>query len=90
MSRKTQCFLGAGKLGCHAKYFADTPVRDIGLLASEGRFTIPLTDASPAGVLDIQSHFFEFIPENEINSTRPTPRSLPAPASTLSSKSRWR
>ena len=53
------------------KYYADTPVRDIGLLASEGRFTIPLKDASPAGVLDIQSHFFEFIPENEIDSTQP-------------------
>lgn len=54
------------------RYFADTPVRDIGLLASEGRFTIPLEDGTPAGVLDITSHFFEFIPEREIDSPRPT------------------
>jgi hypothetical protein len=54
------------------RYYADTPVRDIGLLASEGRFTIPIEDGSPAGVLDITSHFFEFIPENEIESPRPT------------------
>jgi GH3 auxin-responsive promoter len=56
------------------KYYADTPIRDIGLLASEGRFTIPLQDGDPAGVLDIQSHFFEFIPENEIGSAQPTVR----------------
>ena len=54
------------------KYYADTPVRDIGLLASEGRFTIPLNDFSPAGVLDITTHFFEFIPEDEIDSPQPT------------------
>ena len=54
------------------RYYADTPVRDIGLLASEGRFTIPLEDGTPAGVLDITSHFFEFIPESEIDSPKPT------------------
>lgn len=54
------------------RYYADTPVRDIGLLASEGRFTIPIEDNNPAGVLDIASHFFEFIPESEIDSPQPT------------------
>ena len=54
------------------RYYADTPVRDIGLLASEGRMTIPLEDATPAGVLDITSHYFEFIPEGEIDSAQPT------------------
>jgi hypothetical protein len=54
------------------RYYANTPVRDIGLLASEGRFTIPLQDGDPAGVLDIASHFFEFIPEREIDSPQPT------------------
>ncbi len=54
------------------RYYADTPIRDIGLLASEGRFTIPLQDGAPAGVLDIQSHFFEFIPEDEVDSAQPT------------------
>jgi hypothetical protein len=55
-----------------SKYYADTPVRDIGLLASEGRFTIPLEDAKPAGVLDITTHYFEFIPQSEIDSPQPT------------------
>jgi len=53
------------------RYYADTPIRDIGLLASEGRFTIPLADGTPAGVLDITSHFFEFIPEREVDSPKP-------------------
>lgn len=55
-----------------SKYYADTPVRDIGLLASEGRFTIPLNDSDPSGVLDITTHYFEFIPEHEIDSPQPT------------------
>src|SRR6202035_5605187 len=47
-------------------------VRDVGLIASEGRMTIPFTDGSPAGVLDVTSHYFEFIPEAEADSDRPT------------------
>lgn len=54
------------------KFYGTTPVRDIGLLASEGRMTIPIQDATPAGVLDITSHYFEFIPEDEIDSANPT------------------
>ncbi len=42
--------------------FGDVPVRDIGLLASEGRLTIPMADGTPAGVADIASNFLEFIP----------------------------
>ena len=47
----------------YPEYFGDRPVRDIGLIASEGRFTIPISDRTPAGILDIQHHYFEFIPE---------------------------
>jgi hypothetical protein len=54
------------------RYFGDAPVRDIGLLASEGRMTIPLADGTPSGVLDITTHFFEFIPEEEGDTSRPT------------------
>lgn len=54
------------------RYYGTTPVRDIGLLASEGRMTIPIQDASPSGVLDITSHYFEFIPEDDIDSANPT------------------
>jgi hypothetical protein len=54
------------------KYFGDVTVRDHGLSASEGRMTIPLADGTAAGVLDVGSHFFEFIPEEEHESANPT------------------
>jgi hypothetical protein len=54
------------------KYYGATPVRDVGLIASEGRMTIPMADATPSGVLDITTHYFEFIPEEEIASPQPT------------------
>jgi len=54
------------------KYFGNVIVRDHGLSASEGRMTIPLADASATGVLDVGSHFFEFIPEEEHESAQPT------------------
>jgi hypothetical protein len=54
------------------QYFGEPPIRDLGLLASEGRMTIPFADATPGGVLDIWSHYFEFIPEGEIDSPQPT------------------
>jgi hypothetical protein len=47
-------------------------VRDVGLIASEGRMTIPLADGTPSGVLDITSHYFEFVPEQEIDRPNPT------------------
>jgi hypothetical protein len=55
-----------------SKYYGQVPIRDIGLIASEGRMTIPLADGTASGVLDIQSHYFEFLPEEEIDSVRPT------------------
>ena len=45
-----------------AEWWGPLPVRDVGLLASEGRVTIPLADNTPAGVLDIQAAFVEFVP----------------------------
>lgn len=51
--------------------FDDVPVRDHGLHASEGRMTLPLEDNSSAGVLEIQTHYFEFIPVREAESSRP-------------------
>jgi hypothetical protein len=54
------------------KFYGDVPVRDLGLIASEGRFTIPFANGTPSGVLDIWSHYFEFIPETEIDSRQPT------------------
>jgi hypothetical protein len=73
------CLLGnwtGGSVGAYLRhyprYFGDMPVRDVGLIASEGRMTIPLDDRTPAGVLDVTSHFFEFIPEAEGDSPKPT------------------
>ena len=34
--------------------------------------TIPMTDGTAAGVLDVGHHFFEFIPEEERSSSQPT------------------
>lgn len=59
------CWTG-GSMGYYLERLADwwggVPVRDIGLLASEGRVSIPLEDDNPAGVLDTQGAFFEFLP----------------------------
>ena len=51
--------------------YGDVPVRDIGLLASEGRFTVPLADGSPAGVAEITDNFLEFIPAEQRERERP-------------------
>ncbi|MEN6576036.1 MAG: GH3 auxin-responsive promoter family protein [Phycisphaerales bacterium] len=50
--------------------YGDRPIRDIGLLASEGRMSIPLQDNTPAGVLDIQANFYEFVPQEELDSAQ--------------------
>lgn len=54
-----------------ADLWGSLPVRDIGLLASEGRVTIPLADGSPIGVLDASGAFFEFIPLEQREADRP-------------------
>ncbi|MFL5241207.1 MAG: GH3 auxin-responsive promoter family protein [Gemmataceae bacterium] len=56
----------------YPRYYGPMPVRDVGLIASEGRMTIPLADNTSSGVLDITSHFFEFLPEEEAQSAKPT------------------
>jgi len=56
------------------KYFGDAPSRDIGLLASEGRLSIPIEDGTASGILNVRSHFFEFIPADEYGT--PSPRAL--------------
>ena len=53
------------------RFFGNLPVRDIGLLASEGRMSVPLTDGTAAGALDFQHNFFEFIPADQIDSSQP-------------------
>jgi hypothetical protein len=58
-------------LRSYPEYFGDRPVRDVGLIASEGRLTIPVEDHTPAGILDIRHHYFEFIPEDQIDREEP-------------------
>jgi hypothetical protein len=72
------CLIGnwtGGSVGYYLRqfprYFGSMPVRDIGLLASEGRMTIPVADATSSGVLDVTSHYFEFMPESEADSRNP-------------------
>jgi len=52
-------------------YGEAVPIRDIGLLASEGRLSIPLADGTPAGAAEITSNFLEFIPAEQIESDAP-------------------
>lgn len=65
-----------GSMGAYLRqfprYYGEAPIRDVGLVASEGRMTIPFEDHSPSGALDIRSHYFEFIPEAEIDRPQPT------------------
>jgi hypothetical protein len=74
----SECLLGnwtGGSMGAYMRhyprYYGQTPVRDVGLIASEGRMTIPFEDSTPGGVLDITSHYFEFVPESEVDSPHP-------------------
>jgi hypothetical protein len=69
------CWLGgsAGILARHLDAHIDPRVarRDLGLVASEGRVTLPTHDNSAAGVLAVHSSFFEFIPEEDIDLRTP-------------------
>ncbi len=69
------CNWTGGTLGLFLRefghYFGDTPVRDIGLLASEGRMSITMQDGTSAGILDVASSFYEFIPAEQIDKSDP-------------------
>lgn len=76
------CWIG-GSMGHYLDglrtWYGDVPVRDIGLLASEGRVTIPVQDGTPAGALDVTGGFFEFLTLDEYDDPHATtllPREL--------------
>jgi len=78
-----KCVIGnwtGGSVGLYVqhfpRYYGAAIVRDIGLLASEGRMTIPIEDGTSSGVLDITTHYFEFMPEAEAG--KPNPIALAA------------
>ncbi len=52
-------------------YYGDVAIRDHGLSASEGRMTIPIYPEQSTGILDIKSHFYEFIPEEDYEKENP-------------------
>ena len=58
-------------LHAYPEVFGEHPVRDVGLIASEGRMTIPVEDGTAAGILDIRHHYFEFIPEDQADRDQP-------------------
>lgn len=64
-----------GTLGLYLRkfpeYFGDAPIRDLGLVASEGRMSVPLDDGTPAGVLEIAGTFYEFIPADQVGRASP-------------------
>lgn len=69
------CWTG-GSVGRQAhRLFADygsLPLRDLGYIASEGRFTVPTMDHTPSGILALCSNYYEFIPEEEADNARPS------------------
>jgi hypothetical protein len=71
------CWLG-GTIGYRSRdlprYYGTTPARDLGLVSTEGRHTIPLHDAGPEGVLAVDGNYYEFIPVEERES--PCPQTL--------------
>jgi hypothetical protein len=62
-----------GTLALHLRefpaFFGDTPVREIGLLATEGRVSIGLDAGNAAGLMDPGAGFFEFAEKDSQNGT---------------------
>jgi hypothetical protein len=54
------------------RYFGSTPARDLGLVSTEGRHTVPLHDNRPEGVLAVDGNYYEFVPVGEMGSPNPT------------------
>ncbi|GJD15834.1 hypothetical protein RIVM261_007900 [Rivularia sp. IAM M-261] len=69
------CWTG-GTVGIQAQklanYYGAVPIRDIGYLASEARITLPYQDNTPSGILALTTNYYEFIPEEELDSDNPT------------------
>ena len=64
-----------GSVGTQARklaaYYGDVPIRDLGYLASEGHFTLPDRDHTSSGILALRTNYYEFIPEDALDSTPP-------------------
>src|SRR5262249_11839301 len=60
----------------YPEFFGETPARDVGFIASEGRMTTRVEAGTPAGLVDIRHPYFEFIPEDQAD--RPEPETVEA------------
>jgi hypothetical protein len=62
------CWLG-GTAGYQSRYlsqyFGNSPLRDMGLVSSEGRHTIPLEDTYPHGIPALDAGYYEFLPKGQ-------------------------
>ena len=71
------CWLG-GSAGIQSSslsdYYGDTPLRDIGFRATESTMTVPIQDNTAAGPLALNSGFYEFIHEDDIELDDPPVR----------------
>lgn len=54
-----------------AEYYGRLPIRDFGYRASEATFTVTIKDGTPAGILLLNTNFYEFIPEQAIDEPAP-------------------
>lgn len=67
-------------------YYGRVPARDIGLIASEGRMSIPIEDGTASGILAICNQFFEFIPAEEYEAAGDSGTALDRGITTLRSR----
>lgn len=68
------CWLG-GTVGYQSRdltrYYGAAPARDLGLVSTEGRHTIPLHDDRPEGVLAVDGSYYEFVPVDQRGARHP-------------------
>lgn len=61
----TSCWIG-GTVGYQSgdlpRYYGSAPTRDLGLVSTEGRHTMPFENGKAEGVLAIYNAFYEFLP----------------------------
>ena len=69
------CWLG-GSAGVQARrlaeYYGPVGLRDVGFRSTEATITIPVSDNTAAGVLALGANYYEFVPEEEMDSPSPT------------------
>jgi hypothetical protein len=51
--------------------YGEVPIRDLGYMATEARGAAPLVNSGCGGVLNITSHFFEFVREEQRDAANP-------------------